>query len=124
MGINTRVHLAEAETILRRRINTAWMLKGVSMIDPERTIIEPNVEIGQDTTLWPNTCLRGNTRIGANCEIGPDALLVNTQTGDRCRVILSVVENARLKDGEVIGPFANYGAGELRPFHKKDRQLG
>ena len=30
MGINTRVHLAEAEAILRERINQAWMLSGVT----------------------------------------------------------------------------------------------
>jgi bifunctional UDP-N-acetylglucosamine pyrophosphorylase/glucosamine-1-phosphate N-acetyltransferase len=40
MGINTRQHLAEAETILRRRVNTSWMLAGVTLVDPANTYID------------------------------------------------------------------------------------
>ena len=57
IGVNTRVHLAEAEAHLRRRINQTWMLQGVSMINPEATYIEPGVSIGPDTVLWPGTYL-------------------------------------------------------------------
>ena len=33
--INTQIHLAEAEAILRRRINAQWMTAGVRMVDPD-----------------------------------------------------------------------------------------
>ena len=62
VGINNRVHLAEAEAILRQRTNTHWMLEGVTLIDPQSTYIEPGVVIGQDTIIWPNTYLRGQDR--------------------------------------------------------------
>ena len=64
MGINNRIHLAEAEKILRRRINNEWMLAGVTMPDPDRVYIEKNVTIGQDTVIYADTYLRGNTKIG------------------------------------------------------------
>ncbi len=59
IGINTRVHLAEAETLLRQRINRQWMEFGVTMTDPASTYIGPSVQIGRDTTIGPNTHLRG-----------------------------------------------------------------
>ena len=44
IGINTRVHLAEVETAMRRRINQQHMLNGVTMIDPASTYIEIGVK--------------------------------------------------------------------------------
>jgi len=37
IGINTRLHLAEAETWLRSQINRQWMISGVTIIDPATT---------------------------------------------------------------------------------------
>ena len=62
LGINTRVHLAEAETILRRRINRRWMEAGVTLLDPATTYIDDTVTIGRDTILHPATHLRGGLR--------------------------------------------------------------
>jgi bifunctional UDP-N-acetylglucosamine pyrophosphorylase/glucosamine-1-phosphate N-acetyltransferase len=111
IGINTRTHLAEAEAILRQRINQDWMLAGVSLIDPATTYIEPEVVIGQDTVIWPNTYLHGSTRIGEGCTIGPNSILRDTQVGDRCRVLISVTEKAVLEDDVDIGPFAHLRKG-------------
>jgi bifunctional UDP-N-acetylglucosamine pyrophosphorylase/glucosamine-1-phosphate N-acetyltransferase len=111
IGINTRVHLAEAEAILRRRINEAWMLAGVSMVDPQTTYVEPGVEIGPDTVIWPNTYLQGTTKIGAGCTIGPNSILRDTQVGNQCSVLASVTEKAVLEDGVDIGPFARLRKG-------------
>jgi len=111
IGINTRLHLAEAEAILRQRINQTWMLDGVSLIDPNTTYIEPDVIIGQDTVIWPNTFLHGATRIGEGCTIGPNSILRDTQLGDRCRVLSSVAEQAVVEDDVDIGPFAHLRKG-------------
>ncbi len=61
MGINTRIHLAEAETVMRRRILERLMLAGVTMIDPASTYIDAGVSIGMDTVIQPNTFLYGAT---------------------------------------------------------------
>ena len=111
IGINTRVHLAEAEAILRRRINQAWMLAGVTLIDPNTTYIEPGVEIGQDTVIWPNTHLQGATKIGEACSLGPNSLIRDTRIGDRCKVLASVVEKDVLEDGVDVGPYAHLRKG-------------
>ncbi len=105
IGINNRAHLAEAEAILRRRVNASWMLSGVTMIDPDTTYVEPTAVIGRDTTLWPNTFLQGDCRIGEGCEIGPNAILRDTHLGNRCKVISSIIEDAHLADESQVGPF-------------------
>jgi bifunctional UDP-N-acetylglucosamine pyrophosphorylase/glucosamine-1-phosphate N-acetyltransferase len=111
LGINTRVHLAEAESVLRRRINEHWMLAGVTIVDPATTYVEPGVTIGRDTTIWPNTHLRGQTTIGRNCHIGPNTIIVDCQIGDGCRVLASVLEQAIMEDGSDVGPFGHLRKG-------------
>ncbi len=111
IGINTRLHLAEAEALLRRRINRDWMLAGVTMIDPNCTYIEPDVVIGIDTVIWPNTYLQGSTKIGEGCEIGPNAIIRDCQVGDRCKILTSDMDRAVLEDDVDVGPFARLRKG-------------
>jgi bifunctional UDP-N-acetylglucosamine pyrophosphorylase/glucosamine-1-phosphate N-acetyltransferase len=111
IGVNTRVHLAEAEALLRRRINQQWMLQGVTMINPEATYIEPGVSIGPDTLLWPGTYLRGSTSIGSGCELGPNTIIHDSQVGDACTILVSVLEGATLEDHVEVGPFARLRKG-------------
>ena len=111
IGINTRVHLAEAEAAMRQRINQNLMLAGVTMIDPASTYIEAGVMIGKDTVVMPNTYIQGKTTIGEGCEIGPNAHIRNSQIGNRCKVFMSVMEGARLEDDVDIGPFARLRKG-------------
>ena len=111
LGINTRVHLAEAESVLRRRINERWMLAGVTIVDPATTYIEPDVTIGRDTTIQPHTHLRGQTTIGEHCQIGPNTIIVDCQIGNRCRVLASVLEQAVMEDDANIGPFGHLRKG-------------
>jgi bifunctional UDP-N-acetylglucosamine pyrophosphorylase/glucosamine-1-phosphate N-acetyltransferase len=111
IGINTRVHLAEAETALHIQITQHWMVEGVTMLDPATTYIGPKVEIGQDTILLPNTILEGETRIGEHCMIGPNTVVRETSIGDQCRIESSVLEGATLEDDVTVGPFAHLREG-------------
>jgi bifunctional UDP-N-acetylglucosamine pyrophosphorylase/glucosamine-1-phosphate N-acetyltransferase len=111
MGINNRAHLAEAETLLRRRINLRWMLEGVTLIDPDSTYIQPEVTIGQDTIIYPNTHLRGSTQIGSGCAIGPNTIIEDTRVGNGCTVLASVLEGALLEEDVEIGPFGHLRKG-------------
>ncbi|MBN1810428.1 MAG: bifunctional UDP-N-acetylglucosamine diphosphorylase/glucosamine-1-phosphate N-acetyltransferase GlmU [Anaerolineae bacterium] len=111
LGINTRVHLAEAERALRLRTNERWMLAGVTIVDPDTTTIEPGVTIGEDTTVYPNTHLRGGTVIGTCCAIGPNTIVADCQIGDRCKVLASVLEQAVMEDDSDIGPFGHLRKG-------------
>ncbi len=111
IGINTRVHLAEAEAAMRQRINKMHMLNGVSMPDPATTYIEMGVAIGADTVVMPNTHIQGKTIIGESSIIGPNAIIKDSTIGNRCKVLAAVMDRAVLEDDVDIGPFARLRSG-------------
>lgn len=117
IGINNRVHLAEAEAAMRGRINKEHMLNGVSMADPASTYVEAEVTLGADTLVQANTHLLGRTAIGKGCVIGPNAIIRDATIGDRCTVLASVLEGAVLEDDVEIGPFARLRTGAHLASH-------
>ncbi len=110
IGINTRAHLATAERIMRGRINARLMDSGVTLLDPATTYIDAGVEIGIDTVVEPNCHLRGRTTVGPNCRIGPNSIIEDSQIGEGCQIVASVVRGSTLETNIRVGPFA-----DLRP---------
>src|ERR671913_478695 len=111
--VNDRAQLARAEDILRRRILDAHMREGVTVRDPASTHIEASVEIGRDTVILPGTLLRGGTKIGADCVIGPDTDLQDTVVGDSALVEHSVGRGAEVGDGASVGPYSFLRTGTV-----------
>ena len=110
LGVNSKVQLAQAEKILRNRKNVELMDSGVILIDPNTAYIEDNVQIGQDTIIYPNVTIQGNTKIGKNCEILGNTRIENSVIADNVKIEASVVEQSILEQGVTVGPFAH-----LRP---------
>ncbi len=111
IGINNRVHLAEAGQLLRTRINKDLMLAGVTIIDPASTYIDLDVKIGRDTIILPNTFLQGQTSIGENCLIGPGTRIINSSVGNSCEIEFSVIESSIIEDESDVGPFSHLRKG-------------
>jgi bifunctional UDP-N-acetylglucosamine pyrophosphorylase/glucosamine-1-phosphate N-acetyltransferase len=105
-GINTRVDLAECEAIIQQRLRDELMVSGVTMPDPSRVLVDAGVAVGQDTTLWPGTVLRGATVIGEGCDIGPDVVISDSQVGDGTTVVSAHVLSSTVGAGCTVGPFA------------------
>src|SRR5207253_1089068 len=84
-GVNTRAELADAAAFLRARVNNEHMLAGVTIVDPQTTWIEPDVELEPDSTIHPFTVLRGRTRVAAGAEVGPHAVVVDAEIGRNVR---------------------------------------
>jgi bifunctional UDP-N-acetylglucosamine pyrophosphorylase/glucosamine-1-phosphate N-acetyltransferase len=93
LGVNDRLSLARVRGLAQRAIHERHMLAGVTIVDPGATVIDVEVEIGQDTVIEPFSSLRGTTRVGAGCVIRHSYLL-----------------DCLLEDGASVGPF-----GYLRP---------
>jgi bifunctional UDP-N-acetylglucosamine pyrophosphorylase/glucosamine-1-phosphate N-acetyltransferase len=74
-------------------IHQRHMQAGVGIVDPDATVIDVDVQIGQDTVIEPFTTIRGSTKIG-----------------ERCTVRHSYLVDCVLEDGVSVGPF-----GYLRP---------
>lgn len=111
IGINNRVHLDEANTIMGKRIIERLMLQGVTFINAASIYVEADVKIGRDTKVFPNTILEGKTVIGEDCMIGPNSIIENCRIGDGCKVYYSVMEDAIMEDGAGIGPFGHLRKG-------------
>jgi len=112
MGINTRVDLAIANEVLRQEKLKGLMLSGVTVLDPKTTYVEKMVEVGRDTTLYPNCYLHGMTRIGDRCIIESNSKITDSQIGNEVTIRSnSVVTESQIEEGASIGPFAH-----LRPL--------
>lgn len=107
LGVNTRSHLAQAERILNRRMLERLMLSGVTVTDPNHVYVDADVEVGQDTALLPGTILRGKTKIGRECRIGPYTLIEDSSIGNGCSVTFSQVSSARILEKTNVGPFSH-----------------
>ena len=111
MGVNNRIHLAEAERIVRRRVNEQYMLAGVTMLDPNLVYIEDGVVIGKDTTLLPGTYLKGKTIIGERCIIGPNTIIHSSQIGNDVEIGPALIEKAVIEDGVDMTTFCHLRSG-------------
>src|SRR5687768_14285591 len=111
MGVNTRVELAAAEDVVRRRIRDRHMLAGVTFHDPSSSPVDAEVEIAPDVVIERGTVLEGKTRIGSGTRIGPYAIVRDTIVGERCRIEASVLEGATLEDDVRIGPYSHLRPG-------------
>lgn len=109
-GINSKVQLAEAEKIMKKRINEKLMLEGVIIIDPDNTYIQNDVTIGRDTIINPGVIIEGSTKIGEDCIIGHGSRIKNSKIGDGVEIQMSNIVDSKVEDNCKIGPFAN-----LRP---------
>ncbi len=113
---------SEALAMIRATIVERLMDAGVTVIDPSRTYVDPQVRVGEGTTLYPDTYLEGETEIGKNCLIEPNVKIVGSKLADEvvvkmCSVITDSVIGRRVQ----IGPFAH-----LRPKTrlKQDVKIG
>ena len=105
-GINDRIQMAAAETIIRQRHNQELMKNGVTIMAPETTFIDSAVKIGIDTVIYPFTIIEGQTIIGENCTIGPYTRINDSSIGNDVVIESSRIKEARIGNHCDIGPFA------------------
>lgn len=111
IGINTRVDLADADAAMRKRINRAHMLNGVTITDPSAVYIDADVSIGRDSVILPNTHILRGTKIGDGCVIGPNSLLDAATIGDRCEIRQSVIRESQVDEDSDVGPWSHLRNG-------------
>jgi bifunctional UDP-N-acetylglucosamine pyrophosphorylase / glucosamine-1-phosphate N-acetyltransferase len=132
-GINTRAELAGAAAALRDRINERHLLAGVTIVDPQTTWIDADVEIEPDVTIHPFTVVRRDVAIASGAEIGPFAYIrPGTRVGEGAKIgafveVKNTIVGARAKiphqsyigDAE-IGEDTNVAAGNITANFKHE----
>jgi bifunctional UDP-N-acetylglucosamine pyrophosphorylase / glucosamine-1-phosphate N-acetyltransferase len=107
LGVNDRVALSRAESLMKKRINERHMRNGVTLIDPEQTYISDDAEIGSDTVIYPGTVILGSTKIGEENIIGPQSEIKDSVIGNGNTIRQSVLHDSEIGDETAIGPFAH-----------------
>ncbi len=113
LGVNDRVALAHVRALAQRAIAERHMRSGVTIVDPASTVIDVDVEIGQDTVIEPGTALKGSTVVGARAVVGPSTTAIDSRIGDGACVRVSWLSDATLHAGVNVGPFAYLRPGAL-----------
>ncbi|MFA5096259.1 MAG: NTP transferase domain-containing protein [Candidatus Omnitrophota bacterium] len=90
MGVNSRLELARANSLMQERVDAKLMLDGVSIVDSRLTFISYGSKIGRDSVIYPFTVIERDVKIGKRCCIGPFAHLR---------------EGTRVSDGTTLGNF-------------------
>jgi bifunctional UDP-N-acetylglucosamine pyrophosphorylase / glucosamine-1-phosphate N-acetyltransferase len=143
LGVNTRVHLAQAESVFQRRARAHAMAEGATLVDPDTVwfahdtrlgrdvLVEPNVFFGPGVTVGDGAIIHGNSHIAGatvetGAEIGPFARLrPGARIGQDAKIGNFVeVKNAVFEKGAKanhlayigdarVGTMANIGAGTI-----------
>lgn len=98
--------VAELEMLLRDRIVRRHMQNGVRVMDPSAVYIDPRVSIGRGTVVLPGSILRGETSVGRNCVIGPNAMVRDCAVGDETEINASQANESVIGSRTHVGPFA------------------
>lgn len=113
LGVNSRRQLAEADAVMRGRINDFWMAEGVTLVLPDSTFISPEVKIGRDTIIHPFSFLSGRTEVGRDCTLGPSVRIIDSAIGDGVAAQYAVIEGSTIDEGASLGPFCRLRPGTV-----------
>ncbi len=119
LGVNDRVQLAHVRAIAQQRIHDAHGRAGVTVVDPDSTLIDVGIAIGEDTRIEPSTFLRGSTSIGRGCTVGPLTTLIDATLHDEVTIPHSYVIGAEIESRASVGPFAYLRPGTVLREHSK-----
>jgi len=111
-GVNDRAELAACAKAMQRRINAVHLRAGVTMADPDSAFVEEGVALEPDVELGPMVSLRGKTTVGRGSSVGQGCVLTDSQVGEGVELKpYSVLEEAKVAAGCIIGPFARLRPG-------------
>jgi bifunctional UDP-N-acetylglucosamine pyrophosphorylase/glucosamine-1-phosphate N-acetyltransferase len=116
LGVNDRIELARARREMNRRLCNAYMVAGVTIIDPDTTYVEPELALGRDSIIYPNTTIGRLSEVGEGCVVGPNARLSNAKIGAYSEIRESVIVDSSVGGNVTVGPYAHLrGNSELAP---------
>ncbi|RYM93131.1 bifunctional N-acetylglucosamine-1-phosphate uridyltransferase/glucosamine-1-phosphate acetyltransferase [Bifidobacterium animalis subsp. lactis] len=104
-GVNDRVQLASLAKAHNLRVCRQWMLDGVTIVDPQTTWIEDEVEMESDAVILPGCFLQGHTTIAHDAVVGPYTTLIDATVEPEAHVERSRVQESRIGREANIGPW-------------------
>jgi bifunctional UDP-N-acetylglucosamine pyrophosphorylase / glucosamine-1-phosphate N-acetyltransferase len=114
LGMNSRKDQAVLQALARSRVNGHWMDAGVTLVDPDTTLVGPRVQLGQDVFLAPGVCLEGAVSVGDRTRIGQGCVLRDCSVGPEVEIRpYCVLQSSEIGAGAKVGPFAHLREGSV-----------
>ncbi len=104
-GINTKAQLAEAEAVLQKRLRSAALEAGVTMLAPETVFLSADTKFGKDVTIEPNVIFGPGVTVDDGATIRSFSHLEGAHVGKSARV----GPFARLRPGADLGQDVHIG---------------
>jgi bifunctional UDP-N-acetylglucosamine pyrophosphorylase/glucosamine-1-phosphate N-acetyltransferase len=121
-GINSPGQLASLERHYQALQASELLARGVTLRDPSRFDLRGDIKTGKDVEIDINVIFEGNIALGDRVSIGPGCIIKNSNIASGVTIeAYSVIDNAEIGEGVVVGPFAR-----LRPGTKlaNDSKIG
>ncbi len=116
-GVNNKSQLAELERIYQKRLAEELLVRGVTLLDPERIDIRGNLTVGRDVVIDINCVIIGDVELGDGVTIGPNCVIENAKIGAGTQIKpFTYIDDSELAEQCDIGPYAR-----LRPGTKLDK---
>ncbi len=111
LGANTIAEMMHLDEAMRTRKADELMGAGVTIFQPQSSVIDSTVHVGADTIVEPFVQLLGSTTIGSGCRIRSYSVIENSTIGDDVLVRHgSIILDSTVAHRAQIGPYAH-----LRP---------
>jgi bifunctional UDP-N-acetylglucosamine pyrophosphorylase/glucosamine-1-phosphate N-acetyltransferase len=107
-GINTKTHLAIAESILRQRIRQQWIRTGVKILQPESVLIDATVNLHCDVQINSGVAIFSESHLAQGCVLGPNTILedamleAGVSVGANC-----VIRRTKIGKDSKVGPLSH-----------------
>jgi bifunctional UDP-N-acetylglucosamine pyrophosphorylase/glucosamine-1-phosphate N-acetyltransferase len=114
LGVNTRQELARAARTLHARKAADLQTRGVTLLDEERTRIDPRARIGRDSVIHPDVIIEGATVLGQDCVVQHGCRIVDCRIGSGVEIKdHSLLIESKVGNGAQVGPFAHLRPGSV-----------
>ncbi|MDR3307044.1 MAG: bifunctional UDP-N-acetylglucosamine diphosphorylase/glucosamine-1-phosphate N-acetyltransferase GlmU [Endomicrobium sp.] len=106
-GINNRLELSRAESLLKDRKIKELFESGVSVIDANNAYISYDAKIGRDTVIYPGVFIDKGVVIGKNCVLKGSSYIIDSKINNGSVISYSYINGAAIGKNVKIGPFSH-----------------
>ena len=111
LGVNSKVQLAELETIWRSEVAKGLLEAGVTLADPARIDVRGSLKCGMDVSIDVGCVFEGQVTLGDDVRVGPYCVIRSSTIAAGAEIAaFSHIDGAVVGEASKVGPYAR-----LRP---------
>jgi bifunctional UDP-N-acetylglucosamine pyrophosphorylase/glucosamine-1-phosphate N-acetyltransferase len=112
-GINNRVELSQAETLLKDKKIKELLENGISIVDTSDVYISYDAKIGRDSVIYPGVFVDTGVVLGSNCILKGSSYIIDSKIDSGSTISYSYINGAVIGKNVKIGPFSHIRPGSV-----------